>query len=153
LLIAFSYVLGKGIFAVYIAIGLTAWVQVCRQVRGEFIKHKQRDYVRAAQALGLSRWRIITRHILPNIYHIIIICFSLHFVYAIKSEVILSYLGVGVQEGPSWGLMILNSKDELLGRGVWWQFAGATAAMFLLVLALNLFGDAFRDAADPRLKD
>jgi len=153
LLIAFTYVLGKGAVALYIAIGLTAWVQVCRQVRGEFIKHKQRDYVQAAKALGLKEGRIIFRHILPNIYHIIIICFSLHFVYAIKSEVILSYLGVGIQGEPSWGVMIDDAKLELFGRGVWWQFAGATVSMFILLLALNVVGDALRDATDPKLKN
>jgi peptide/nickel transport system permease protein len=146
-------VLGKGAFAVFIAIGLTAWVQVCRQVRGEFLKHKERVYVQSARAMGVGHGRIILRHILPNIYHIIIICFSLHFVYAIKVEVILSYLGVGIQGEPSWGVMIDDAKLELFSRGVWWQFAGATGAMFLLLLALNIFGDSLRDACDPRLKD
>lgn len=153
LLIGFTYVLGKGIYAMYIAIGLTAWVQVCRQIRGEFMKHRDRDYVVAAQALGVHTRRIIFRHILPNLYHLIIISYSLHFVYAIKVEVILSYLGVGVQDAPSWGLMILDAKDELLGRGVWWQFVGATGAMFILLLALNTLGDTFRDATDPRLRE
>ena len=152
LLIAFTYVLGKGANALYIAIGLTSWVQVCRQIRGEYIKHKARDYVLAARALGVGHGRIMLRHILPNVYHIIIICFSLHFVYAIKSEVILSYLGVGIQGEPSWGVMIDDAKLELFGRGVWWQFTGATVAMFILLLALNVVGDAMRDATDPKLR-
>lgn len=91
------------------------------------------------------------KHILPNIFHIVIIQFSLRFQQAIKSEVILSYLGLGVQGVPSWGTMIDDSKLEL-ARGVWWQLGAATFAMFILVLALNLLGDALRDSLDPKLK-
>ena len=153
LLLAFTYVLGKGFYSVCIALGFTAWVGVCRQVRGEFMKHKSRDYVIAARALGIRSPWIILRYILPNVYHIIIISFSLHFVYAVKAEVILSYLGVGVQNQPSWGLMIDTAKVELFSRGVWWQFAGATIAMFILLLAMNILGDSLRDATDPRLNE
>lgn len=83
--------------------------------------------------------------------HIVIINFSLQFQTAIKSEVILSYLGLGVQGRPSWGTMIDDAKLEL-ARGVWWQLAAATLAMFIVVLALNVLGDALRDALDPKLK-
>jgi peptide/nickel transport system permease protein len=73
------------------------------------------------------------------------------FVSAVKAEVILSYLGVGAQGEPSWGIMISDARMELIGRGVYWQLLGATLAMFFIILAFNLFADALRDALDPRL--
>lgn len=152
LLLAFTMVVSKGIFGVYLALGMTSWVSLCRLVRGEFIKHKEREYVVAARSLGASNFSCIFKHILPNVFHILIINFSLRFVYAVQSEVILSYLGVGVNDQPSWGVMINDAKLEL-ARGVWWQLAAATAAMFLVVLALNIFGDILRDALDPKLRD
>lgn len=151
LLISITMILGKGIFAVYIALGATSWVTLCRLIRGEVIKHKEREYVQAAGAIGGGHLRKLFLHILPNVTHIVIINTSLQFQFAIKSEVILSYLGLGVQGEPSWGTMIDDAKLEL-SRGVWWQLAGATAAMFVVVLAFNLLGDALRDSLDPKLK-
>ncbi len=151
LLISITMILGKGIFAVYIALGLTSWVTLCRLIRGEVMKHKEREYVQAAGAIGGGHLRKLFLHILPNVTHIIIINTSLQFQFAIKSEVILSYLGLGVQGEPSWGTMIDDAKLEL-SRGVWWQLASATFAMFLVVLAFNLLGDALRDSLDPKLK-
>ncbi len=151
LLISITMILGKGIFAVYIALGATSWVTLCRLIRGEVIKHKEREYVQAAGAIGGGHFRKLFLHILPNVTHIVIINTSLQFQFAIKSEVILSYLGLGVQGEPSWGTMIDDAKLEL-ARGVWWQLAGATFAMFLVVLAFNLLGDALRDSLDPKLK-
>lgn len=151
LLISITMILGKGIFAVYIALGTTSWVTLCRLIRGEVIKHKEREYVQAAGAIGGGHFRKLFLHILPNVTHIIIINTSLQFQFAIKSEVILSYLGLGVQGEPSWGTMIDDAKLEL-SRGVWWQLAAATTAMFLVVLAFNLLGDALRDSLDPKLK-
>lgn len=151
LLISISFILGKGLSSVYIALGLTSWVHLCRLVRGEVIKHKNRDYVQAVTAIGGGHFRKLFKHILPNIFHIVIINASLQFQVAIKSEVILSYLGLGVQEVPSWGKMIDDAKQELI-QGHWWQLAGATIAMFLIVLAFNILGDALRDALDPKLK-
>lgn len=151
LLISITMILGKGIFAVYIALGATSWVTLCRLIRGEVIKHKEREYVQAAGAIGGGHLRKLFLHILPNVTHIVIINTSLQFQFAIKSEVILSYLGLGVQGEPSWGTMIDDAKLEL-SRGVWWQLAGATAAMFIVVLAFNLLGDALRDSLDPKLK-
>lgn len=151
LLISITMILGKGIFAVYIALGATSWVTLCRLIRGEVIKHKEREYVQAAGAIGGGHFRKLFLHILPNVTHIVIINTSLQFQFAIKSEVILSYLGLGVQGEPSWGTMIDDAKLEL-SRGVWWQLAGATAAMFVVVLAFNLLGDALRDSLDPKLK-
>jgi peptide/nickel transport system permease protein len=151
LLISITMILGKGIFAVYIALGATGWGSLCRLIRGEVMKHKEREYVQAAGAIGGGHMRKLFLHILPNVTHLVIINTSLQFQTAIKSEVILSYLGLGVQGEPSWGTMIDDAKLEL-ARGVWWQLAAATLAMFLIVLAFNLLGDALRDALDPKLK-
>lgn len=151
LLIAIAFVLGKGLTAIYIALSVSAWVSVARVIRGEFIKHKTRDYVVAAESLGASHRSRVFKHILPNVSHFIIIFISMQFMSAIKSEVILSFLGLGVQGQPSWGVMIDDAKLEL-SRGVWWQLAAATFAMFFVVLAFNIVGDALRDALDPKIK-
>jgi len=151
LLVAITFILGKGLLAVYLALGLTSWVSLCRLIRGEVIRHKEREYVHAAQAIGGGDMRKLFKHILPNVLHLVIIHFSLQFQIAIKSEVILSYLGLGVQGRPSWGTMIDDAKLEL-ARGVWWQLGAATLAMFLVVLAFNTLGDALRDSLDPKLK-
>jgi ABC-type dipeptide/oligopeptide/nickel transport system permease subunit len=151
LLISITLILGKGIVSVYVALGATSWVTLCRLIRGEVMKHKEREYVQAAGAIGGGHMRKLFRHILPNVTHIIIINTSMQFQIAIKSEVILSYLGLGVQGEPSWGTMIDDAKLELV-RGVWWQLAGATVAMFFILLAFNILSDALRDALDPKLK-
>ena len=151
LLIAIAYVMGKGMSAIYVALGITAWVSLARVIRGEFIKHKNRDYVIAAESIGAGHLSRIFRHILPNVSHFVIINLSIQFMSAIKAEVILSFLGLGVQGQPSWGVMIDDARLEL-SRGVWWQLAGATVAMFFIVLAFNILGDALRDALDPRIK-
>ena len=151
LLISLTFVLGKGITSVYIALGITSWIGLCRMIRGEVMKHKNREYVQAATAMGAGHGRKLFIHIIPNVFHIVIIESSLLFQMAVKSEVILSFLGLGSQDLPSWGKMIDEAKMEL-ARGVWWQLAGATIAMFFLLLSLNLLGDALRDALDPKLK-
>jgi ABC-type dipeptide/oligopeptide/nickel transport system permease subunit len=151
LLIALTFIMGKGILSVYVALGMTNWVDLCRLIRGEVMRHKDREYVQAATAIGASNLRKLGRHILPNVLHIVIIQLSAIFQTAIKSEVILSYLGLGVQNSPSWGVMINDAKVELLS-GVWWQITFATMAMFLIVLAFNILSDALRDALDPKLR-
>ncbi|MCO4753761.1 MAG: ABC transporter permease [Bacteriovoracaceae bacterium] len=151
LLMSIAFILGKGITTVYIALGLTSWVGLARLIRGEVMKHKNREYVQAAGSLGAGHGRKLFKHILPNVSHIVIIFTSLQFQVAIKSEVILSYLGLGVSGQPSWGTMIDDAKLEL-ARDVWWQLAGATLAMFVVVLAFNILGDSLRDALDPKLK-
>lgn len=151
LILSLSLVLGKGLWSMNIALGVSYWVAMCRLIRGEFMKHKEREYVQAARSLGASHGRRIFLHILPNVFHLIIINFSFLFVSGIKTEVILSYLGLGVQGIPSWGTMIDESKLEL-ARGVWWQLGAATIAMLVVVLALNVVGDALRDCLDPKLK-
>lgn len=152
LLIAITLVAGKGITAIYLALGVTSWIGLARVIRGEFLKHKSRDYVVAAESLGASHFSRIFKHILPNVSHFVILNLSIQFVSAIKSEVILSYLGLGVQGQPSWGVMIDDAKLEL-SRGVWWELAAATGAMFFVILAFNIFGDALRDALDPKMKN
>jgi ABC-type dipeptide/oligopeptide/nickel transport system permease subunit len=151
LLISITLIMGKGLVSVYLALGITGWVGLARLIRGEVMKHKEREYVQAASALGGGHFRKLFIHILPNVTHIVIINTSLQFQTAIKSEVILSYLGLGVQGEPSWGTMIDDARMEL-ARGVWWQLAAATLAMFIVVLAFNILGDALRDALDPKLK-
>ncbi len=152
LLLALAMVLptGRGLVTVCIALGVTSWVSTCRVVRGEAIRQKELDYVRAVCSIGARDLRILFVHVLPNVLHLVMVQASLVFVYAIKSEVILSYLGVGVQNFPSWGVMIDDARLELIGRGVWWQFTAATVALFVLVLAFNLFNDALKDALDPK---
>ena len=150
LLVSLSYVLGPSLQTLCIILGLTSWVGHARLIRAEFIRQRDREYVQAANALGARPWRIIGLYILPNTAHIILINFSLSFVSAIKNEVILSYLGLGVKPGsPSWGLMISDAKLEL-SRGVWWGLTAATLMMFFLILAFTLFNDALKDALYKR---
>lgn len=151
LLIALTFILGKGIFSVYIALGMTNWVDLCRLIRSEVMRHKDKDYVLAATSVGATHTRKLCRHILPNVLHIVIIQLSAIFQAAIKSEVILSYLGLGVKDSPSWGVMINDAKVELLS-GIWWQITFATLFMFLIVLAFNILSDALRDLLDPKLR-
>lgn len=147
----FSEYVSLGLFNIVVVIGLTSWVTLCRLVRAEVKKVKELDYVHAAKAMGFSRARIMFVHILPNVFHLVIINFSLTFVTAIKSEVILTFLGVGVDREPSWGQMIAGAKSELM-QGIWWPLFASGALLFLLTLSVNYVGDALRDALDPRLK-
>lgn len=152
LIVAFSFVIGPGLSTMCLAIGLTSWIGHCRILRAEFMKHREREYVQGAFAIGAGNMRRIFIHILPNTFHLVLINFSLGFVSAVKAEVILSYLNLGVKAGtPSWGMMISDAKLEL-ARDVWWGLGGATILMFFLVLAFTLFNDALRDALDPKLK-
>ncbi len=141
-----------GMLAVYLGIGLTGWVSLCRVVRAEAMRIRTMQYVLAAKTLGAGSFTILTRHVLPNLMHLVIIYFTMQFAYAIMTEVIVSYLGLGVQFEPSWGVMISDGQERLW-RGIWWEVGGASAFLFLLVLALNILGDALRDALDPRLKN
>jgi len=150
-IIAISMVVGKGLFGIYLGIGLTTWVNLCRLIRGEVLKHKQMAYVKAAKAIGAGPFRIIFRHIFPNLLHLVIINFSLRFPSAVQTEVIMSFLGIGVQDDPSWGIMISNARLRLW-EGVWWEITFTTLAIVVVVLAFNLLGDALRDALDPRLR-
>ena len=138
--------------AVYLAIGITGWVSLCRAVRAETMQLRERAYIQAAKVLGVGNLKIIFRHILPNVFHLVIIYSTLRFAYAIMTEVIVSYLGLGIQTAPSWGVMISDGQERLW-RGIWWEVSAATIFMFVLVLALNILGDALRDALDPKQKN
>lgn len=140
-----------GVPTIVLALGLTSWVGLCRYVRGETLKLRERDYVAAATAVGVGHAGILFRHILPNVTHLVIIDLSLGLGAFVQAEVILSFLGLGVTDQPSWGRMIDDAKLELL-KGVWWQMASATVAIFVFSLCVNIVGDALRDALDPRLR-
>ena len=146
---SFAEYISLGLFNIVLVIGLTSWVTLCRLVRAEVKKVRELEYVQAAISLGYGRSRILFRHVLPNVFHLVIINFSLTFVTAIKSEVILTFLGVGVDKEPSWGQMIADAKSELM-RGIWWPLLASGGALFLLALSVNYVGDALRDALDPR---
>jgi oligopeptide transport system permease protein len=152
LILAFAAVAGRGLQSVVLILGLTGWTGIYRLVRGEFLKHAQREYVRAAEAIGASRRARMFRHILPNVSHVLLVQLSIHVVGFIKAEVILSYLGLGVSvDEVSWGTMLAEVQSELI-QGHWWQLVAATAFMAVFVTAFSLFTDALRDALDPKLR-
>lgn len=134
---------------VYTAFCLTFWIGPCRIIRGEVLKLRELEYVQAATAVGFGRMHILLRHILPNTAHLMFINFSLLFIGAIKAEVILSFLNLGVKNEPSWGVMIQQAKQEVIS-GFFWQIGAATLFMFILVLAFNVLSDALQDAFDPK---
>ncbi len=141
--------LEKTLIPLYVAFSLTFWIGPCRVTRGEALKLKSLDYVQAAQALGASKARILLKHIIPNTSHLMFINSSLLFIGAIKGEVVLTFLGLGLKEGVSWGTMISQSKPEVVS-GFFWQIGAATFFMFVLVLAFNILTDALQDAFDPK---
>ena len=149
--LAISLVVGQGLLGIYLGIGLTTWVGTCRTVRAEVVKHRDRAYVQAARTLGYSHARIMFRHILPNVAHIILIQFSIRFPSAVSTEVFISFLGIGVQGEPSWGIMINNARLRLW-QGVWWEMTFTTAAIFVLVLVFNRLADDLRDRLDPAVR-
>ena len=150
-ILAISLVVGQGLLGIYLGIGLTTWVGVCRTIRAEVMKHRERAYVQAAKVLGYSHARIMFRHILPNVAHIILIQFSIRFPSAVATEVFISFLGIGVQGEPSWGIMINNARLRLW-QGVWWEMTFTTLAIFVLVLVFNHLADYLRDRLDPALR-
>jgi peptide/nickel transport system permease protein len=152
LLVGIAYVLGKGLLSICVAMAAVTWVGLCRLIRGEVMKHKNMEYVLASRLLGAGDFRLIFHHILPNVFHLAIISASLTTLTAIKFEVILTFLGVGIQDGASWGTMVSDAAGELV-NGIWWPLFGVTVAMFLILYALNIVGDALRDALDPKFVD
>ncbi len=152
LIFAFAAVFGRGIDTVVLILGLTGWTGMYRQVRAEYIKHRTREYVRAAEAIGVSNVARMFVHILPNVSHVILVRMSLLVVGFIKVEVILSFLGLGVPvDAVSWGTMLSEAQSELV-LGHWWQLAAATLFMAVFVTAFSLLTDALRDALDPKLR-
>lgn len=134
-------------------LGITSWTGLCRLLRGETLKLRELEYVQAAQAFGVSSTRILTRHILPNVMHIVMIAIVMDFSALVLAEAVLSYVGVGVDPTMiSFGTMINAARLEMAREPmVWWSLASAFAFMFVLVLSANLVADAVRDAFDPRI--
>jgi peptide/nickel transport system permease protein len=149
LLTALIMVLGVGTWQVCVALGVTGWVGFCRITRGETLKLRELDYVQAARALGATSPGIIVRHVIPNLMHLVVITFVLTFSGLVLSEAVLSWLGLGI--AGSWGQMIDQARDELARDPViGWNLAAASTALFGLILAVNVVGDAVRDVLDPR---
>jgi oligopeptide transport system permease protein len=152
LIFAFAVIFGRGVMSVVMILGLAGWPGIYRLIRAEFMKHSMREYVRSAEAIGASRMSRMFKHILPNVSHVALVQLSLHVVSFIKSEVILSYLGLGVSvDQVSWGTMLSEAQGELI-LGYWWQLAAVTLFMAVFVTAFALFTDALRDALDPKLR-
>jgi oligopeptide transport system permease protein len=145
-------VFSSSIVPVVAILGIVGWTGIYRLVRAEYIKHRGREYVRAAEAIGAGHLARMFGHILPNISHVVLVQLSLHVVSFIKAEVILSFLGLGVPiDMVSWGTMLAESQTELV-LGKWWQLVAATAFMATFVTAFALLTDALRDAMDPKLR-
>jgi peptide/nickel transport system permease protein len=142
------------LLALCLILGITSWTGLCRLLRGEALKLRELEYVEAARAFGVSDWRIITRHLVPNVMHIVLITVVMDFSGLVLAEAVLSYVGVGVDPSMiSFGTMINSARLELARDPmVWWSLAAAFAFMFLLVLSANLFSDSVRDAFDPRIR-
>jgi oligopeptide transport system permease protein len=144
--------LGKGIVPIVLILSLTGWTGIYRLIRAEYIKHSNREYVKAAQAIGATNVSRMFHHILPNVSHVALVQLSQYTVGFIKAEVILSFLGFGVPvDMVSWGTMLAEAQNELV-IGKWWQLAAAGASMAILVTAFSLLTDSLRDALDPKLK-
>ncbi len=151
LLIALIMALGHGTVQVCVALGVTGWVGFCRVARGETFKLRELDYVQASRALGATSPAIIIRHVLPNLMHLVVITFVLLFSGLVLSEAVLSWLGIGLD--GSWGQMIDQARDELArDPPITWNLGAASTALFGLILAVNLVGDAVRDVLDPRTR-
>jgi len=133
-------------------LGITSWTGLCRLLRAETLKIREMDYVLAARALGVSRFQLLKRHVLPNVMHLVMITIVLDFSGLVLAEAVLSYINIGVDPSTySWGNMINTSRLEMAREPiVWWSLTASFIFMFTLVLAANLFADVVRDAFDPR---
>lgn len=140
------------LLALCVILGITSWTGLCRLLRGEALKLREIEYVQAARSLGLKHFSIISKHIIPNVMHIILIAVALDFSGLVLAEAVLSYVGVGVDPSTySWGTMINGARLEMARMPmVWWSLYSAFIFMFILVLSANIFSDALRDAFDPR---
>ncbi len=144
--------LPPSLIIMYVAIGVVNWASIARVVRGQVLSVKEKEYVEAANALGSSDFRVIFKHILPNVLAPVIVQATLRVGNVIMLEAALSFLGFGVQPPePSWGYMINQGRQFLLA-GKWWWSVFPGIAIMMLVLGFNLLGDGLRDALDPRLK-
>ena len=150
LVIAITFALGKGFWQVFIAVGLTMWVEVARVVRGQIISLREKEFVEAGRALGFSNFRIVYRHILPNVLSPVIVISAANFAAAILIEAGLSFLGIGVQPPmPSWGSMIKEHYGYLILDSAYLAILPGIAIV-LMVLAFMLIGNALRDALDVK---
>lgn len=142
------------LLALCVILGITSWTGLCRLLRGEALKLREMEYIQAAHAFGVSHWRIMMRHLTPNVMHIVMIALVMDFSGLVLAEAVLSYIGVGVDPSMiSFGTMINSARLEMAREPmVWWSLAAAFVFMLTLVLAANLFADAVRDAFDPRLR-
>ena len=140
------------LLALCVILGMTSWTGLCRLLRGETLKLRELEYVQAARAFGVSTTRILARHVLPNLMHLVLIALVMDFSGLVLAEAVLSYVGIGVDPGTvSFGTMINAARMELAREPmVWWSLVAAFIFMFVLVLAANLFADVVRDAFDPR---
>ena len=138
-----------------IILGITSWTGLCRLLRAETLKLREADFVHAARAFGVKNFKIMFKHLLPNVMHIVMISIVLDFSGLVLAEAVLSYINIGVDPSMySWGNMINSARLEMAREPVvWWSLAAAFIFMFILVLAANLFSDAVRDAFDPRLRE
>ncbi len=147
----FAVTLGQGVFTVILAIGLVLWARVARVIRGEVVSLRQRDFVIGAVAVGCSPLRIMARHILPMVVNTFLVLVSLNIGYAIVVEATLSFLGAGIPPPtPTWGQMVSEGRAHI--TSAWWLSIVPGAAITLLVLAFNVFGDWLRDQLDPTLR-
>lgn len=152
LVFAITLALGKGFWQVFVAVGLTMWVNVARTVRGQILAEREKEYVEAARALGFSGYRTIVRHIWPNIMGPVMVIAAANFASAIVIEAGLSFIGIGVQPPqPSWGLMIRDNYNFIITHNPMLALAPGFAIM-ILVLAFNLLGNGLRDALNVRGK-
>jgi len=146
---AVAYALQGQPWAMHLAMVATFWTGTSRLVRAEVMKIRTREYILSARSIGLPDLLILVRHVLPNTAHILLVQGSLTFIAAIKTEVILSFLGLGIQNGVSWGLMLAESTQEVLA-GQFNNFLAASLMLFALLMGFNLLADALQDALDPR---
>ncbi|MBT8070994.1 MAG: ABC transporter permease [Xanthomonadales bacterium] len=146
---AVAFALQGSPWAMHVAMIVTFWTTTARIIRGEVIRIKQRGFIEAARAIGLPGLKTVFRHVLPNTFHLLLVQASIVFVAAINTEVILSFLGLGIQDGVSWGLMLAESSQEVLA-GHFGNFLAAGTALFLLLMGFNLLADALQDALDSR---
>ena len=145
---------GFRLFLLCLILGVTGWATLCRLLRAETLKIAELDYVQAAHAFGVSKWRVMARHVLPNVMHLVLIVAVLDFSALVLYEAVLSYVGVGVDpNSSSFGSMINLARSEMSRDPVvWWNLATAFTFMLALVLAANFFADAVREAFDPRAR-
>jgi peptide/nickel transport system permease protein len=146
---ALAFALQGNYWAMHLAMIMTFWTTTARIIRGEVMRLKQREFVDAARAIGLPGIKIIFVHVLPNTFSILLVQATIIFVTAIKTEVILRFLGLGIKDGISWGLMLAESSQEVLA-GHFGNFIAASLALFILLMGFNLLADAMQDALDTR---